>query len=243
MEILKKYFRRTNMVSIISEQTDYNIRKLKYLSPDGKEQCQNGVYIAKGQWHRGVRINEGKFITKNKGEHFGNNVFKQQYNSDQYSGGIIIFSIDLNSGNDKSGFIDKIESFFRNKVSFFIKSIKENKKLLKLICKHSVKEKRCEEYISEDRKRFQKIARAYSRLSDFYYLNWLCIYVLAILMFFTRIFYIMILFNICSVIILHFIIQKQFDKVSENMYDYNEETRLKKINNYCQHKYGSGING
>ena len=109
MKLLNFLFRRTNVLSIISEQTNYNIKELICLSPDGKEHCPQGVYLAKGKWHQMVRINEANFTTKNQGYVLEEGGLDEQDNLDKNKGGFIIFPTDVNAVNDISESLDKVK--------------------------------------------------------------------------------------------------------------------------------------
>ena len=75
-------FRRFN-----ASNSGYTVQKLKCLSPDGRERCPQGVYIAKGKWHQAARINEDSFIVEE--------------NSPEDEGGIILFRADMNQAEQR----------------------------------------------------------------------------------------------------------------------------------------------
>jgi len=125
-------------VAIIAENSDYSIREIKHLSTDGKEECPAMVYVAKGEWYKNVKINEGLFDTGNKEFTFGEGVADEQYGLPKYKGGIIVFSTDVNAVNDPKGFKNKVKAFFKNNIQTIINRITKNKKLNKLITKHNV---------------------------------------------------------------------------------------------------------
>lgn len=67
-----------------------NIKKLRYLSPDGRDDCPQGVYLAKGAWHQNARINESSFITDAQGSPFGNKSERGKLDIAN-KGGVIVF--------------------------------------------------------------------------------------------------------------------------------------------------------
>jgi hypothetical protein len=94
-------------------------------------------------------------------------------------------------------------------------------------------------FISDDRKKFQTVARLYSRMTDLYYINWVCLCLIIIRMLIDQQFYMLLLINIVIALILHvFIDYYLFPLVCKRLYNIDEENRLRKINDFNLKKYG-----
>jgi len=89
------------------KKNNFKITKLNCLSPDGRDQCPQMVYIAKGAWFNKVRINQNSFSTGNPGEAFG------KRNNNNSSSSIIIFPANNTDDSRSEEIIQKTESFFR----------------------------------------------------------------------------------------------------------------------------------
>ena len=137
MKTFKEFILGKDSVKIISENSDYDITEIKVFSADGRTECPQGVYIAKGKWYQSIRINENAFTEADDFTGFSEGVSDEQYNLHKYRGGVIVFSTDMNAKNNAKNIKDKIKNFFKNKISTVVNRIMKNKKLTKLIDRHN----------------------------------------------------------------------------------------------------------
>lgn len=144
---LFEYLKEKKILSVITENTDYVLKSLKYLSPDGETECPDQVFYAKGQWYKKVKINENAFKCEGEKNFFGEAIAPEQYGLSKYRGGIIVFSTDVNAVNSQNKNIwQKVKSFFSNKINTFVNRLKKNKKLVNLVKKHNVEYENIEDY-------------------------------------------------------------------------------------------------
>lgn len=98
------------------------VREIKYFSPDGRDTVPNGIHYQKGEFFKACKKNFESFQTFNFqylvnkdyvvkiNENLLEGLHQNQYNLTKYPGGIIVFSVDVNS-----------VSFSKNKIIDFLK--------------------------------------------------------------------------------------------------------------------------
>ncbi|MCX6233442.1 MAG: hypothetical protein NT175_01780 [Bacteroidetes bacterium] len=120
------------------------IRKIKYLSPDGKPDIPDMVYVAKGIWLAQARKNEEKFtnhIQENtkvyslSGDLLEEGISPEQRELSKYRGGIIVFSTDVNCVQLTTNIIT---TWFKQNCATFVNRLMKNKNITQLMIKNKI---------------------------------------------------------------------------------------------------------
>jgi hypothetical protein len=128
----KQMYKIKNFGQLIknARSTNLRVREIKYFSTDGIKDIPNGHPIQKGGFVKECIDNSNKFLTNNYQylitEKFDilEAIHPNQYDLFDYRGGILIFSIDVNSLELSSDFLIKLakKKLKTNSNRFFIKS-------------------------------------------------------------------------------------------------------------------------
>jgi len=115
-----------------------NTKEIKYFSTDGSNKLPNGVYIQKGMYITECTKNKENFNEYNNQYLISNDlelveaIHKNQYSLSEYKGGIIVFSVDVNSVNISK---NKLVNWFKKKIKSYKNKIFSKKQLTDIIRK------------------------------------------------------------------------------------------------------------